>query len=74
MLPRLQVKNSIIARNVTIEDGAIVENSILMQNTVVGKGAKLNHVISDKNVSIAPETVLCGAAGLPVVIGKGKKV
>lgn len=68
------IKNSIIARNVTIEDGAIVENAILMQNTVVGKGAKLNHVISDKNVSIAPETVLCGAAGLPVVIGKGKKV
>lgn len=68
------VKNSIIARGVTIEDGAIVENSILMQKTTVGKGAKLNYVVSDKNVTISAETKLRGAKGLPIVIGKGKTI
>ena len=68
------VKNSILSRNVIIEEGAIVENAILMQNAKVGKGAKISHIVADKNVTISAETELRGAAGLPIVIGKGKQV
>lgn len=68
------VKNSILSRDVTIEDGAIVENCILMQKTTVGKGSRISYVVSDKNVTISAETELRGAKGMPFVIGKGKQV
>ena len=68
------VKNSILFRDVVVEEGAIVENAILMQKTKVGKGAKISHIIADKNVTISAQTELRGAAGLPIVIGKGKQV
>jgi glucose-1-phosphate adenylyltransferase len=68
------VKNSILGRNVTVEEGAIVENSILMQNTVVGAGAKLDRIIADKNVTIQGGAELKGAPTLPIVIGKGKQI
>ena len=68
------VKNSILFRDVIVEEGAIVENAILMQKTKVGKSAKLSHIIADKNVTISAQTDLRGAAGLPIVIGKGKQV
>ena len=68
------VKNSVISRNVIIEEGAIVENAILMQNTKVGKGAKISYIVTDKNVGISAETELRGAKGFPIVIGKGKQV
>ena len=68
------VKNSILSRNVVVEEGAIVENAILMQNTKVGKGAKIHYVVADKDVTISAETELCGTKGLPIIIGKGKQV
>lgn len=68
------VKNSILGRNVTIEEGAIIENSILMQNTSVGKGSKLDHTITDKNVKIHEGVLLHGTDALPIVVGKGKQI
>ncbi len=68
------VKNSILSRNVVVEEGAIVENCILMQKTVVSKNAKLNRTITDKNVTIQEATDLRGAETLPFVVGKGKQV
>lgn len=68
------VKNSVLGRNVIVEEGAIIENCIVMQNTNVGKGAKLNYVIADKNVTIREGVALQGTDTLPVVIGKGKQV
>ena len=68
------VKNSVIFRGVTVEEGAVVEDSIILQKTKIGKNAKVCRVITDKNVVISEETEMMGAPGLPFVIGKGKKV
>ncbi|MDY5480454.1 MAG: glucose-1-phosphate adenylyltransferase subunit GlgD [Peptostreptococcus porci] len=55
-----EVKNSIIFRDVIIEEGAEVKNSILMSGTVVRKDAKLDYVITDKCVSIGEKKDLRG--------------
>ncbi len=68
------VKNSVIFRNVTIEEGAVVEDSIIMQKSVVGKNAKISRTIADKNVTVSEGCEMLGAPALPFVIGKGKKV
>jgi len=43
-----RIVNSVIRRDVVIEDGASVEDSIIMDHTVVGKGCRLRRVIVDK--------------------------
>lgn len=68
------VKNSILFRGVTIEEGAVVENCILMQKSKVERGSKVAYVITDKNAVISEESDLKGAPGTPFVIGKGKQV
>ncbi len=68
------VKNSVLFRGVTVEEGAVVEDSIIMQKSVVGKKAKVSRTIADKNVTISEGCELQGAPALPFVIGKGKKV
>ncbi|MBQ8894850.1 MAG: glucose-1-phosphate adenylyltransferase subunit GlgD [Clostridia bacterium] len=68
------VKNSVIFRGVTVEEGAVVEDSILMQRSVVGKNAKVSRTITDKNVTVSEDCEMQGTAALPFVIGKGKKV
>ena len=68
------VKNSILFRGVTVEEGAVVEDSIIMQNGVVGKNAAIRRIITDKNVTISEDAALQGAAALPFVVGKGKTV
>lgn len=68
------VKNSVLFRGVTVEEGAVVEDSIIMQKTVIGKNAKVRRTIADKNVTVSEGCELQGAPALPFVIGKGKKV
>ncbi len=68
------VKNSVLFRGVTVEEGAVVEDSIIMQKSVVGKNAKVCRTIADKNVTINENCEMQGAPALPFVIGKGKKV
>ncbi len=43
-----RIANSIIRRDVVLEEGASVEDSIIMDHTVIGKGCRLRRVISDK--------------------------
>jgi len=64
------VKNSLLGRYVDIEEGAVVEDSIILQNVRVHKGAKLSHVIIDKNVDIEENNSLMGSALFPLVIEK----
>ena len=42
------VKNSILARNVTVEEGAVVEDSIIFSDSVVKTGVHLKGVVADK--------------------------
>lgn len=68
------VKHSIIARNVIIEDGAVVENSILLSHTVVKKGVHLNNVVSDKRVVFENKKDVHGYYDNPLYIGRGEKI
>lgn len=68
------VRNSVLFRGVTVEEGALVENSIIMQKSVIGKDAKVRQTIADKNVTVSEGAEMQGTPALPFVIGKGKKV
>ena len=46
------VINSVISRDVVIEEGAVVKNCILFSGTKVGKDSRLEYVVADKNVKI----------------------
>ncbi len=46
------VKNSVLASNVVVEEGACVEDSVIMAGTVVKKGAKICYSIIDENVTV----------------------
>jgi glucose-1-phosphate adenylyltransferase len=43
-----KISNSVIRRDVVIEDGASIEESVIMDATVIGKGCRLRRVIIDK--------------------------
>ncbi len=45
-----------------------------MQDTVVGENAKLNCVITDKNVNIKNGVELSGAPTFPVSLSKGTRI
>jgi glucose-1-phosphate adenylyltransferase len=47
------VKDSVLGRNVWVEEGAEVRDSILFDNVYVGKGARISRAIIDKNVRVA---------------------
>jgi len=46
------VINSVISRDVIIEEGAVVKDCILYSGTKVGKNASVQFVVTDKNVKI----------------------
>lgn len=46
------VKNSVISRDVVIEEGAVVENCILFTKTKIGAGAFVKNVVTDKQAKI----------------------
>lgn len=65
------VKNSILFRGVKVAAGAVIENCILMQDNVIGENARLNCVITDKNVVIRSRRTLSGCEDLPYFVQKG---
>lgn len=68
------VENSILFRNVRIEEGAVVQNSVVMENSEVCKDASLRYAITDKNVTIREGRAISGYITYPLVIVKGKQV
>jgi len=67
---RGEVKNSIIFRQVEIEEGVKIENSIIMQRGKIERDATLNNVILDKEVNVGPKTTLVGSENQPFVAAK----
>ena len=65
------VINSIISRDVVIEEGAVVSNSILFTHTKVGRNVKVNHVLADKQVKILNSTDISGEPNEILFIKKG---
>lgn len=68
------VKNSIICRDVYIDEGAEVNDCILFTHTEIGKNVKLRYVITDKNVSIKDVKNLMGDEKDYLLISKGAKI
>jgi glucose-1-phosphate adenylyltransferase len=68
------VENSIIFRGVHVGKGTVVRNCILLQDTYVGSDAKLDCVISDKNVMVKDGRTLAGHETLPFFLPKGTMV
>mgnify|MGYP004721254899 FL=1 len=69
-----KAENSVIFREVDIEDGAEVRDSIVMQGSKIGAGASIRYCILDKNVTIRPGTKLLGSIDHPLVVDKGDTV
>ena len=69
-----EVEDSVLFRQVTVEEGAEVEDCIIMNDCVIGKGAELKYVILDKEVTVTPGAKLYGTKEHPVVIKKGETV
>lgn len=64
------VINSIIARGVVIEEGAVVKNSIILQHAVISETSNLDYMIIDKNVRISGKKRLSGDVNHPYVVKK----
>ena len=65
-----RIANSVIRRDVVIEDGATVEESIIMDHTVIKKGCRLRRVIVDKFNVIAEGSAIGYDAGRDRSAGK----
>ena len=68
------VENCVIFRGVTIEKGAVLKDCVIMQNSVIHSGAKLECVITDKDVTVEADHVMGGYPTYPFVISKGQTV
>jgi glucose-1-phosphate adenylyltransferase len=68
------VKNSIIGRDVVVEEGASVENSIIMSHVRVPANTKLNHAIIDKEAKINNGASMSGEADKPLIIKQEEKL
>ena len=66
------VRNSIVSRDVKIEEGAVVENSILFTGTEIGKNARLHYVITDKSVVIKDNVSVEGGEKELLLIHQGE--
>lgn len=64
------VRNSILARGVTVEAGANVVNSIIMQSCTIKSGAHVENAILDKDNMVAANTELSGTPDDILVVGK----
>ncbi len=69
-----ELKNSVIFRDVTVEEGAQVIGSVVMQGTKIKKGAYIENAIIDKDVTITEGARLSGAQTSPVIIKKGETI
>lgn len=68
------VKNSILFRGVTIEEGAAVKNSIILKDCYIEEGVYLENVILDKGVRVTANQQLIGSKEKPYVIAKSQVI
>ena len=68
------VENSVLFKGVKIGKGAVVKNCVVMQDTVIEDGAKIEYLITDKDVTISPNVEMKGSKSFPIYIAKAKTV
>lgn len=69
-----EVEDSILFRNVSVGEGAVIKNSIIFQRCVIEPGARLENVICDKFVHVRAGVSLSGSADNPYVVSKRQTV
>ena len=69
-----EVEDSVLFRQVTVEEGAEVENCIIFNDCVIGKGAEVKYAILDKDVVVTAGAKLCGTKTNPIIVKKGQIV
>lgn len=69
-----KVINSIISRNVVVEEGAVVKNCILFTKTSVGKNVEMEYVVCDKNVQVNQVKKIKGEKSETIFIKQGSKI
>lgn len=67
-----KVENSIISRDVIVEEGAEVKNCIIFTRSYIGKDAHLEYVLADKNVRVEEVKKLQGEKNKVLVIKQGE--
>ena len=67
-------ENSILFREVVIEEDAEVRDCVVMQGCTIEKGASIQYTILDKNVTVKAGTKLLGSPEHPLIIRKGVTV
>ena len=68
------VENSVLFKGVKIGKGAVVKNCVVMQDSVIEDGAKIEYLITDKDVTISPNVEMKGSKSFPIYIAKAKTV
>lgn len=63
-------ENSVIFRDVVLEEGAKVKNCVIMQGARILKNAELENAIVEKNVTVNEKESYKGALNSPVIIKK----
>ncbi len=69
-----KVVNSIISRNVVIEEGAVIKNSIVFTDTKIGSEVRLTHAIVDKYVRIREVKDISGTEQDPLYVRQGDRI
>ncbi len=63
-----EAENSVIFRDVVLEEGARVKNCIIMQGVKVSKGADIENAIVEKNTVVNENEIFRGAENSPVIV------
>ncbi len=65
------VENSVISRDVVIEEGAVVQNSIIMTKCRIGCNARITNTIMDRYSQAGDGVQVSGTSAEPYVVHKG---
>ena len=68
------MENTVVFREVMVEEGAEVRDSIVMQGCTIERGASIQYTILDKDVTVRSGTKLLGSPEHPLIIRKGVTV
>lgn len=71
---RGKVKNSIISRDVVVEEGAVIEDSIIFTKSEIGSNVKVRCVVADKYAQLRELKKVSGEKDAYLYIATGEKV
>lgn len=69
-----KVINSIISRNVVIEEGAIIKNSIVFTDTHIGRNVRISNAVIDKYAKIREIKDISGTEDDPIYVKQGDRI